>query len=415
MSGLRSMELHLSYPSQQQLAPVGRSAAGSQQLASTRAPGGAPPHRAGAPGRPTWSKSAKRCTSNRSATSRRLAASVSAGSGGGRARQGVVGSLHKEGGAWATSRRLAASASAQGGAAGRAAAANGCAREQVCRHDQLRLLSTWRHWQHLAACRATRTRVAADVDHPLKVAQQLDGGGVEPRARRVHQQRGEVQRVPVQPLQPAIDGGSGQEAGAWVCGGPASSGVESRQAATLCGPQQARGRRASRRARRPASPPRGAAPARRIPSKRTPRTQCNRAGAHRFMARRSRQAPVNSSLDMRATKTLATPFSWKLRLAAATDDLETSVATTCGAGACHGGQREARRWQVGSGGEPEDWDTSAATARDGWAAADGRRGKAGLAARRMCCCPEQPGQLQLPCLPYRGLSYHPPPPAAACG
>lgn len=48
------------------------------------------------------------------------------------------------------------------------------------------------------------------------------------------------------------------------------------------------------------------------------------------MGRRSCQALVNSSLLMRATNTLPTLLSSKLRLAAATEDLDTSVATTCG-------------------------------------------------------------------------------------
>jgi hypothetical protein len=46
------------------------------------------------------------------------------------------------------------------------------------------------------------------------------------------------------------------------------------------------------------------------------------------MGRRSFQAEVNSSELMRATNTLPTPLSWKLRLAAATLDLLNSVATT---------------------------------------------------------------------------------------
>lgn len=59
-------------------------------------------------------------------------------------------------------------------------------------------------------------------------------------------------------------------------------------------------------------------------------TQRPRAAAHRFMGRASFQALVNSSLLMRATNTLDTPLSSKLRLAAATLDLLTSVATTWG-------------------------------------------------------------------------------------
>ena len=53
---------------------------------------------------------------------------------------------------------------------------------------------------------------------------------------------------------------------------------------------------------------------------------------HLVILRPSFQASVKSSELMRATNTLVTPFSSKLRLAAATLDLLTSVATTWGSG-----------------------------------------------------------------------------------
>ncbi|GLI61728.1 hypothetical protein VaNZ11_004143 [Volvox africanus] len=43
---------------------------------------------------------------------------------------------------------------------------------------------------------------------------------------------------------------------------------------------------------------------------------------------RARIVSANSSLAMRARNTLATPFASKLKRAASTDDLDTSVATT---------------------------------------------------------------------------------------
>ena len=51
--------------------------------------------------------------------------------------------------------------------------------------------------------------------------------------------------------------------------------------------------------------------------------------AHRLSCRPSFQAAVKSSELTRATVTLPTPLSSRLRLAAETPDLLTSVATTC--------------------------------------------------------------------------------------